>query len=120
MAQVADFTIDQGSTSKVVFRLFSNAAKTARKDLSGFAARMKVRKEGGDREVVWSGDTNVSGLVIADSDTGEIEATFAAADTALWSTHPTPFYLYDIEIAQGGNVTRVAQGRIFLSAEVTS
>ena len=54
------------------------------------------------------------------TNTGEVVISMSSADTgAIPAEAPTSNYVYDIEATNGGSVTRILQGAVSFSAEIT-
>lgn len=110
MAAIANLYIDQGSTfSTTVF--VKNDDETVF-DLTGFTAAGQIRKS-------YSSSTAVDfTLEIANpASLGQINASLTPAQT---STLEEGRYVYDIEVTtSGGTVTRVIEGLITVSPQVT-
>ncbi len=112
MADTYDITIDAGSTCQlsVAWKDESNVAI----NLTGYSARMHVRREIGDTDTVLELSSG-SGLTLGGS-AGTVAVEIAAADTVDLSG----VYVYDLEVESGdGVVTRLIQGSITVVPEVT-
>lgn len=84
-------------------------------DLTGYEARMQVRRTVDSTSVLVSLSTDDGSIVLGGED-GTIEITIAAEDTALLTSSG----VYDLEIiSDAGVVSRVLQGEWRLSPEVT-
>jgi hypothetical protein len=84
-------------------------------DLSGYEARMQVRRTIDSSSTIVELSTDDGSIVLGGED-GTIELTISAEDTALITSSG----VYDLEIIDDvGVVSRVLQGQWRLSAEVT-
>lgn len=113
-----NFTIEQGATFQRTLTWYTDEAGTTPKNLTGYTARMKVK-------------TNDLGTTILDSAAGQITFTLggtagtividiaAAITEALAATRPRALR-HDLELVSGaGLVTRLVQGHVTVSGEVT-
>jgi len=110
MGAVANLYIDQGSTFSTT--VFVKNDDESVFDLTGFTAAGQIRKS-------YSSSTAVDfTLEIANpASLGQINASLTPAQT---STLEEGRYVYDIEVtASGGTVTRVIEGLITVSPQVT-
>ena len=111
--------IEQGTTWKHALQLkqpalLGQAAQPV--NLGGYSARMHVRAEL-PSTVVLVELTSSNGRITITPATGELMLTLSAAETAALSFEAA---VYDLEIVSaGGEVTRVLQGKVTLSLEVT-
>ena len=106
-------TVDQGADWYVTF-VYKDSAGTAI-NLTGYTAAMMVRDTFGDTATVLS-LTNSSGITITAA-TGTLQVRATAAQTRAITAGN---YVYDLEITSaGGIVTRLVQGKIVISPEVT-
>ena len=84
-------------------------------DLTGYTARMQVRRDIGSATVLISLTTE-NGRITLGGDQGTVDLEISAADT---SSIPRPG-VYDLEIiSSGGIVTRLLKGKFELDPEVT-
>lgn len=107
-----DFTIYQGATfSRVVTWKDENEDAV---NLTGYTARMQIRQRlTGDTLIAL---TTENGRVALGGTDGTVTLTIAATDTA----DLTMGGVYDLELVSGaGVVTRLLQGNVTLSKEVT-
>ena len=105
--------IEQGATFTQEF-VWKDSAGTPI-DLTGCSARMKIRKLKTDEVVVSL--TSPSGGIVLDELEGRITITISAENTSLL---PVCDGRYDLEIVQPSDVvTRLVQGDVEISAEVT-
>ena len=109
-----DFRVNQGADLTVPFLLLDDSGGGI--DLTGYTAAMQVRSRVYSTEAV---DTLTSdnGRLIIDEIEGRITAKFPHEIT---ETYPAQALVYDIEITSAENErTRILQGKIIVSAEVT-
>ena len=104
------FTILNAATGTYI----SGGIASGALDISGYTAKMQMRSEPNDVDAVLTLDTT-SGITI-NGPIGQI--TLFATATETYAIDEGPYY-YDLEIYSGPNVTRVIQGQIVVSAEVT-
>ena len=120
-AGIYNFTIEQGTTFKRTFK-YKDSTGTAI-SLESHAIRMQVRKTVESSTVELS-ITETSGngtpatvFDVSTTNTNEFDLIISKEDTAAMSFNTA---VYDIEIQDAsGNVTRLLQGKIKLSKEVT-
>ncbi len=113
-AATHDFEIEQGAT--LIKPLVWKDDSGVPRNLTGFAARMQIRKSPSNGIVLFELSTANEKIVIAPID-GKVTLIFSAEDTAemTWSRG-----VYDLElIASNGFVTRLLQGMVSVSKEVT-
>ena len=104
--------LDQGTDFTVTFTWVIDGAPV---DVTGYTAALQVRETVENATVVIT-KTDGNGIALGGA-AGTIAVTFYNAVTsALTATD----YVYDLELtAPGGDVSRVVQGSLFVSAEVT-
>lgn len=106
-------TIDQGADWFVTF-VYKDSDGTAI-NLTGYSAALQLRDTYADTTTDLS-LTSASGITITGA-TGTLEVRATAAQTAAIAAGT---YVYDLQITSGsGIVTRLVQGRIVVSPEVT-
>ena len=106
-------TIDQGADWYVTF-VYKDSGGTAI-NLTGYSAALQLRDTYADTATDLS-LTSASGITITGA-TGTLEVRATAAQTAAILAGT---YVYDLEITSGaGVVTRLVQGRIVVSPQVT-
>lgn len=111
-AAIYDFEIEQGTTlNKQMVWKDSTGAPV---DLSGYTARMQMRPSVSSDTVLLNLTTENGGITLGGA-LGTITLHFTDAQTSAL----TKGGVYDIEVVTGGNVTRLIQGAISLSKEVT-
>lgn len=111
-----DITIEAGSTYTMVVTCYDSSSTLI--NLTGYTARMQIRQTLTSSTTLWS-LTSGSGITLGGS-AGTITITISASSTTsvIGTTESTA--VYDLEIESGGGiVTRILQGRAFLSPEVT-
>jgi|TARA_B110000285_G_C14870657_1_gene489015 hypothetical protein len=117
-AGIYNFTIEQGSTFTRTFK-YKDATGTAI-SLADHSIRMQLRTSIGNSSTVISltetQGANDSVITVGGTSNNEITVTITATDTAAMSFDTA---VYDLEIQTGSTVTRLLQGKIKLSKEVT-
>ena len=114
MAGSFDFTIEQGATF--------NLAMTWKIDdvpvnLTNWTARLQARVDVKDTETILSLTTDAGGGITLGGAAGTITLDRNATQTALLQTGQ---FVYDLELISGvSTVTRLLQGQLTISAEVT-
>jgi len=107
-------TIEQGATFKPVLTWRDQVGGLI--DLTGYIARMHIRNEITDTEFLYEATSANTKIILGDA-AGTITFDFPASDTALMSFDEA---VYDLELeSSGGEVTRLLQGDVYLSPEVT-
>ena len=110
---IHNFTVNQGATlSKSV--IWRNSAGVV-VDLTGYTARMQLRRKINSETVDKSLTTENGGILITAPLTGVVTIFMSATDTALLSG----VYVYDLELVNAGVVKRLLQGMITVDPEVT-
>jgi len=114
-----NFTIEQGATLKKQFTYKDSAG--AEVDLANHNARMQIRSSigSGDKIADLDNDTKGGLRILAATGSlvsGTIELHIHADSSSLYTFDQA---VYDLEIHSGDTVTRLLQGRIKLSKEVT-
>lgn len=110
-ASASQFTVTNAATGNYV----SGGLATAPLDITGYTAKMQMRSYPDSATAVLTLTTENGGIVITGA-TGNIQLHATATQTAAINQGP---YDYDIEIYQGASVTRVVQGQMEVSAQVT-
>ena len=112
MAGSYNFTIEQGATFNL---LMTWKIDNVPVNLTGYTARLQARVDVEDTETILSLTTG-AGITLGGA-AGTITLDQTATQTALL---PTGEYVYDLELqSSGGIVTRLLQGELNISAEVT-
>ena len=116
-AGIYNFTIEQGATFTRTFKY--KASDGTPIDLSSHTVRMQLRTSiGADNPIIWlteSATTNGS-IITPQAGTNTFTIKITATDTAAMTFNTA---VYDLEIEKNNNVTRLLQGKIKLSKEVT-
>jgi hypothetical protein len=112
MAGSYNFTIEQGATFNLLMTWkIDNVAV----NLTGYTARLQARIDVDETETILSLTTG-AGITLGGA-AGTITLDQSAAQTAAL---PKGEYVYDLELqSSSGNVTRLLQGELNISAEVT-
>jgi hypothetical protein len=113
MASEVNFTLDQGSTFSQTLIYKDSEGNPV--DLTSYTARSKARASLESNVIIWN-LTNGNGITLGGA-TGEITLTISAADTANYE--PGAVYVYDLELINGTTITRLIQGQVTVSGEVT-
>jgi hypothetical protein len=112
-AGTLDFTIEQGATFNLLLTWKINDALV---NLTGYTARLQARVDVEDTELILSLTTANSGITLGGA-AGTISLDQTATQTTLL---PAGTYVYDLElIAANSTVTRLVQGELLISPEVT-
>lgn len=107
-----DFTIEQGATLKTDFIWKDETGSVV--DLTGGTARMQIRPSLSSETIVLELTTENGGLVIG-GETGKVTMNISASQ----SSAITRGGVYDLEVVVGPVVTRLLQGVVSISKEVT-
>jgi hypothetical protein len=111
-AGTLDLSIEQGATYNLVLTWQINGTAV---NLTNYTARLQARVDVEDSEVILSLTTG-AGITLGGA-AGTITLDQTATQTTLL---PAGTYVYDLElIAGGGTVTRLVQGELIVSPEVT-
>lgn len=114
-AGIYNFTLDQGSqyTTTIVYEDPSGNPI----DLTGYTAAMQLREQSASPNPATLTLTSApgGGIVITPL-TGTLDITMTTAQTGALDAR---FYVYDLELTLSGVVTRIIQGQITVSAQVT-
>jgi len=112
MAGQYNFTIEQGATFNLLMTWkIDNVAV----NLTGYTARLQARIDVDETDTILSLTTG-AGITLGGA-AGTISLDQTATQTALL---PKGEYVYDLELQSGGGiVTRLLQGELNISAEVT-
>jgi len=104
-----NFTLEQGATFNRILTLQENSAAM---NLSGYSVASKFRSTHDSSTVV-----GTFSCTITDASAGKLTLSMTNSAT---SAIEEGIYVYDLEITSGaGSVTRVLQGKITVSPEVT-
>lgn len=115
-ANVFNFELNQGSDYTFPMKL--QDTREAPINLTGFSARMQIRRTAGACEVIDSlSSSGDDPRITIEAKRGRMSLSFPHAIT---EKYPVAALVYDIEIeSRTGEVTRLLQGTITVSAEVT-
>ena len=108
MAAISNLYIDQGSTFSAIITIRGSDGNPL--NLTGFTVASQMRKSYGSTTAY---SFNAS---VYDAATGKVRLQLSAEQSSLIKPGR---YLYDIEITSGTNKTRVVEGLIIISAEIT-
>jgi hypothetical protein len=113
-AGIYNFTIDQGSqyTTQIIWADSSGNPI----DLTGYTASMQLREQSSSPNPAALTLTSSNGGITIVPVAGEMDILMTTAQTGALDAR---FYVYDLEIALSGVVTRIIQGQITVSAQVT-
>ena len=114
MAGSFDFTIEQGATFNLAMTW---KIDTVPVNLTNWTARLQARVDVEDTEVILSLTTDAGGGITLGGAAGTIVLSRNATQTALLQVGQ---FVYDLELISGvSSVTRLLQGQLTISAEVT-
>lgn len=109
-----DFKLNQGTDLTVPFFLTDESGKAL--NLSGFSAQMQLRSNSYTGNLVDTLTSENKGIIL-DGDVGSLTVVFVHEKT---EAYPATALVYDIELISPSNlITRVVEGRIAVSPEVT-
>jgi len=112
-AGTLDFTIEQGATFNLLLTWKINDVAV---NLTNWTARLQARVDVEDTQTVLTLTTENGGITLGGA-LGTISLDQTATQTAVL---PAGTYVYDLELISGvGAVTRLVQGELNISAEVT-
>jgi len=112
MASEYDIAIDQGATYRL--RLTYNDPNGSPINLTGMSARMDIRTNIGGTLILALRSPS-SGITLGGA-AGTIDIELTADQTALLTKNA----VYDLELVNGSEVTRIVQGSVTLDFEVTT
>lgn len=113
-AALHNFTIEQGVTTAKSFVWKDSNGDVI--DLTGYTARMQIREAFTSSSTILSA-TNQNGQLVITANQGKVTLTLTATETAAL-TFTTG--VYDLElVSASGTVTRLVEGTVTLSKEVT-
>ena len=111
-----DITIYQGATYRRSFQWKTGDPATP-VNLTGYTARMQIRKKVTDAAPELSLTSAAGGIVFTDRAQGRFDVVISAEATAAIDIKKG---VYDLELVSAGNeVTRLIQGAVEVSPEVT-
>jgi hypothetical protein len=112
-AGTLDFTIEQGATFNLLLTWKIDGTPV---NITNWTARLAARVDVEDSEVILSLTTSNGGITLGGA-AGTISLNQTATQTALL---PAGTYVYDLELVSAvGAVTRLVQGELNISPEVT-
>jgi hypothetical protein len=109
-----DIYIEQGATLSLPI-VWKDSAGTII-NITGYTARMQVRQSVNSSTILLTATTE-NGKLVIDGSAGKVTISLSATDTAAitWLTG-----VYDLElVSSGGVVTRLLEGSVVVSREVT-
>jgi len=114
-AGIYNFTIDQGSQYTTTILYEDPSGNPI--NLTGYSAAMQLREQAAAPNPPSLSLTSGAGggIVITPLD-GQLDITMTTAQTGGLNAR---FYVYDLELTLSGVVTRIIQGQITVSAQVT-
>ena len=113
-AGTLDLFVEQGATFSYALTLTDSVGAPV--NLTGYTARMQMRRSVQSPDILIS-LTTANGRLVITPLTGVITMTISATDTAALNFQSA---VYDLEIeSAGGIVTRLIEGKVRLSLEVT-
>jgi hypothetical protein len=119
----ADICIFQGATFNQTL-YWQSGSPSVPIDLTGYTAKMHIRSKPESKAVILELSTTTGGGngritlgTAGNFTTGAINLFISAADTANLSVCDTA--VYDLELTLGSVVTRILQGNVIISPEVT-
>jgi len=108
MAAISNLYIDQGSTFSSIITIRGSDGNAL--NLTGFTVASQLRKSYGST-TAYTFDASVY-----DAPTGKVRLELSASVS---SAIKPGRYLYDIEITSGSNKTRVVEGLVIITPEIT-
>jgi phage tail sheath gpL-like len=112
-AGIYNTTIDQGSIWSVVL-VYTDSNNVA-VNLTGYTAAMQLRQNYNSTTADLTLTTTNGGITIVGA-TGTITITATATQTGLLDSG---FYVYDLELTSGSNISRLIQGQLTVAEQVT-
>jgi len=112
-AGIYNTTIDQGSVWSVV--LVYTDSNNVPVNLTGYTAAMQLRQNYNSTTADLTLTTANGGITIVGA-TGTITITATATQTGLLDPG---FYVYDLELTSGSNISRLIQGQLTVAEQVT-
>ena len=114
---LADICIFQGATfNQTLF--YETGEPSAPVDLTSYEAKMHIRSKPESKALILELSTDPSnGRIILNEATGSIRLFISAQDTANLSVCDKA--VYDLELYNGAVTTRILQGNVIISPEVT-
>ena len=112
-AGIYNFMMDQGSVFSVA--LVYTDSSNVPINLTGFTAKMQLRQNYNSTDADLTLATATGEIVIVGA-TGSITVSATAVQTAALSPG---FYVYDLELTSGANISRLIQGQVTVAEQVT-
>ena len=112
-AGIYNTTIDQGSIWNVTIVYKDSNGNPV--NLTGYTAAMQLRQNYNSESADLTLTTANGGLTITGA-TGTIQVSATATQTGNLSAG---FYVYDLELTSGSNISRLIQGQITVAEQVT-
>ncbi len=106
-----NLNIEQGSVFGVRFTWESEPGVPV--DLTDFTAQIQFREEA-DGDVLY--DSEIGGKILLGGEAGTIDFTLTTLQTTGFDFDNA---LYDLEMTKQGSTTRLLEGRVYLSKEIT-
>lgn len=114
-AGILDITIEQGTSISRTFTVTTDGSTPV--DLTGYSCRMQIREDTDSKAVIASYNNSNGKLTVSSPASGVLTWTVTNTETAAYKFNTA---VYDLEIISGsGIVTRLLQGEVTLSKEVT-
>ena len=112
---IADICIFQGATfDQTLF--YETGEPSTPVNLAGFTAKMQIRSKPESKALILELSTT-NGRIVLNEATGSIRLFISATDSALLSVCDKA--VYDLELYNGAVTTRILQGNVIISPEVT-
>jgi hypothetical protein len=114
-AGIYNFTIDQGAeyTTTIVYK----DPQGVPIDLTGYSAAMQLREQSSSpNPAPLTLTSGVGGGIVITPLAGQLDITITTAQATALEAR---FYVYDLELTLSGVVSRIIQGQITVSAQVT-
>lgn len=114
---IADICIFQGATfDQVIY--YETGSPSTPVNLTGFTAKMHIRSKPESKALILELSTTNGRITLNyGSNNGAIRLFISATDTASLSVCDKA--VYDLELYNGGVTTRILQGNVIISPEVT-
>lgn len=119
MAATVNLTIEQGATFRLPITVSTKSGLVVTPvDLTDYAARMQIRMRYTDTDPILELDNALlGGITITNAVSGEMQITITDTQTSALTFKTAK---YDLEVESlGGDTTRLMQGTVTLSKEVT-
>jgi len=112
---IADICIFQGATfNQTLF--YETGEPSAPVNLAGYTAKMHIRSKPESKALILELSTS-NGRIVLNEATGSIRLSISSSDTASLSVCDKA--VYDLELYDGAVTTRILQGNVIISPEVT-